>query len=73
MALPFKIPARVSAKMEPFNAKHEISRVKPLTCVVRIDLAFEMTAERDWSLHVSALRGNLIKRAIPTGFIFLLK
>jgi hypothetical protein len=47
--------------MEPFNAKHEISRLKPLTCVVSIDLVFEKTTEEDVSFHVSAFKGNLIE------------
>jgi hypothetical protein len=58
MAVSFKIATRVSAKMEPFNAKHEISRLKPLTCVVCIDMVFEKTTEGDISLHVSAVKGN---------------
>jgi hypothetical protein len=47
--------------MEPFNAKYEISRLEPLTCVVCIDLVFEKITERDVSLHVSAVKGNWIE------------
>jgi hypothetical protein len=56
MAVSFEITARVSAKMKPFNAKHEIARLKPLTCVVCIDLVLEMTTEGGVSPHVSQLK-----------------
>jgi hypothetical protein len=61
MAGSFKIARRVSAKMEPFNAKHEISRLKPLTCVVCIDFVFEKTTEGDVALHVAEVKGSLIE------------